>query len=86
MDTKSSASGDLFNVVGFLIAYESGEASPLEVIEGFSHLIRTGQAWTLQGSYGRAARTLIDNGMLTAEGGITDDAIEYLDSLGEYDA
>lgn len=51
-----------FDVVGFIMDYESGEAGETETIEGFQHLIDSGMAWTLQGSYGRTAIALIDAG------------------------
>jgi hypothetical protein len=51
-----------FDLVGFIMALESGEASEEYLIEGFQHLIDTGQAWTLQGVYGRTATRLIEAG------------------------
>lgn len=54
-----------FDVVDFIIKYESGEANNEEIIEGFQHLIDTGAAWNLQGCYGRAAAALIDGGYCT---------------------
>ena len=54
-----------FDIVGFILAFESGEASNDEVIEGFQHLIDTGTVWSLQGSYGRTAQNLIERGLCT---------------------
>ena len=51
-----------FDTVSFIIEFESGEISEEYLIEGFQHLIDTGQAWTLQGFYGRTAAALIDAG------------------------
>ena len=45
--------------------YESGEmGNHHDLLRLFSHLIRTGQAWTLQGEYGRNAKRLIDRGAI----------------------
>ena len=53
------------DIVGFILAFESGEANNDEVIEGFQHLIDTGTVWSLQGSYGRTAQNLIERGLCT---------------------
>lgn len=51
------------DVVGKIMKYESGEMTEIEeVTEFFQHLIDTGSAWTLQGSYGRTAEALIEAG------------------------
>lgn len=60
----------LFDLVGFVMAYEDGELSQEEVIEGFSELIKSGVAWSLQGSYGRMAMNLISAGYLNQAGEI----------------
>ena len=54
----------MYDIVGNIISFEDGELSGIEVLQLFSHLIKTGQCWSLQGSYGRAAATLIEDGYI----------------------
>jgi hypothetical protein len=53
-----------YDVTSAIIAYEQGELSNDEIIELFQYLVDTGLAWSLQGSYGRTARYLIDEGYI----------------------
>jgi hypothetical protein len=55
-----------FDVVGNIMAFEDGELDDDEVIALFQHLVTTGMAWQLQGSYGRTAVALIEAGLVTA--------------------
>ena len=61
-----------------IIAYESGELNDMQTLELFSELIATGFAWSLQGHYGRTASALIDRGLITSEGQITEEAYELI--------
>lgn len=58
------------NLVDHIIEYENGNMVDFETLELFSYLIKSGQAWTLQGHYGRVAKHLIDNGYLDKKGNI----------------
>ena len=53
-----------------IIAYEQGELNGAECVYLFSELVRSGQAWSLQGHYGRTASALIENGILMDNGDI----------------
>ena len=61
-DTKKPNAESDFNTLDFIMAYEGGELDEEGIIKGFQHLIDTGLCWTLQGSYGRMARALIETG------------------------
>jgi len=49
-------------MVQAIIEFEQGEMDDDNIIELFQHLVNTGMAWSLQGSYGRMARDLIEAG------------------------
>ena len=49
--------------IDFIMAYECGEIESHEdLVAGFQAMIDDGTVWSLQGSYGRIARSLIDAG------------------------
>jgi hypothetical protein len=50
------------NRAGKIIAFEQGQLSDTEIIDLFQEMIDDGSVWSLQGTYGRAARSLICNG------------------------
>lgn len=45
-----------------IIAFENGELDEAETVSFFQGLIDSGIVWSLQGSYGRMARALIEEG------------------------
>jgi hypothetical protein len=58
-----------FDLTAQIIAFETGEIETEEqVIELFQHLVDTGLAWQLQGSYGRTAQHLINEGYIRPKG------------------
>jgi hypothetical protein len=59
-----------------IIAFESGELDQQDIFELFAGLVYTGLAWTLQGTYGRTASSLIEAGYITPAGRLTDKALE----------
>jgi len=58
------------NVVDYIMQYEGGELDAPGTLQLFSYLVKTGQAWSLQGAYGRAAKSIIDAGYLDQKGNI----------------
>lgn len=70
-------------IVDDIIAYESGMMDEDTMIEFFQKLVDSGVAWQLQGSYGRQAARLIEQGLVsdwhqrdhaTDHGEVADDA------------
>lgn len=54
-----------FDVLNFVMDFETGELNDEAIIKGFQHLIDSGLAWQLQGMYGRMASALIEEGHCT---------------------
>lgn len=52
------------NIINLMLGWEMGELDEFETCDLFQHLVNTGQAWTLQGSYGRKAQELLDTGLI----------------------
>lgn len=55
-----------YDVVGQVIAYETGELSDDDTVTLFQHLVNTGVAWQLQGHYGRTAQAMLDAGVISS--------------------
>lgn len=47
-----------------IIAYEEGNMTEEEIVEFFRDGVQSGWVWTLQGSYGRMARRLMEQGLI----------------------
>jgi len=58
------------NLTDLIIAYETGELAPENTLKLFAELIKTGNAWILQETYGRVAQGLIDAGYISKTGEI----------------
>ena len=52
----------MMDLVDDIIAYEQGRLENEDIISLFQRLIDSGLCWTLQGSYGRMAMSLIEAG------------------------
>jgi len=68
-----------YDVVSAIIEYEGGSSTDNETLRLFSHLVKTGQAWTLQGHYGRTAKALMDDGYLNKDGSLTKKATDFIE-------
>lgn len=66
----------MIDLLGPIMDYENGELTDDGVIALFSHLIRTGMAWSLQGHYGRTAAALINGGYIDQNGNILDREVD----------
>jgi hypothetical protein len=64
LDHKGNPTLPAYDELANIIAYEQGELEDDAIIELFQHLVDTGLAWKLQGSYGRAAHSLIQAGLV----------------------
>jgi hypothetical protein len=53
------------NITEQLMKYEYNQLTVEEIIQLFQHLVNTGLAWQLQGSYGRTAQSMIDSGIVS---------------------
>lgn len=53
------------DITSLIIAYEQGDLSQEDTIDMFQELVRSGLAWKLQGTYGRTAARLIEDGLVS---------------------
>ena len=63
------------DLVGSIIAYEGGDLDTRDTVKLFAGLIKSGDAWTLQGSYGRTAKAMIEAGVISEAGEIDDQVL-----------
>jgi len=54
------------------------DATAVDTLNAWAYLIKSGAAWALQGSYGRGAQQMIDNGYITKEGEPTQAALDIV--------
>ena len=55
-------------IIDLLVSYEGGTLGVYGILQLFSALIVSGQAWTFQGHYGRTAQRFIDNDIINLKG------------------
>ena len=56
-----------YDCLSAIIKFEEGALDEEDTLALFQHLVDTGLAWSLQGSYGRMAEQLINEGLITAQ-------------------
>lgn len=64
-----------------MMQYEEGTITYQDFIKLFSNLIKSGLCWQLQGFYGRTAKDLIDEGLITEQGRITQLGLTKYDKM-----
>jgi len=52
------------DLVDKIMEFEMGLMDEEAILDLFQELVDTGMAWSLQGSYGRMAKSLIDQGLI----------------------
>lgn len=71
-------------MIDSIIDYENGQLAQEDTVVLFQQLIDNGQAWRLQGHYGRAAHDLIESGLcMLGEVGHNDHYGNYVPSRYE---
>ena len=63
-------SEERLDVFGLMMDFEDGDISKYNFYKLFSYLIKTRQAWRLQGFYGRIAKAIIESGYISNDGTI----------------
>lgn len=56
---------EAYDEIDAIIAYEQGDLDDAATIELFQRLVDNGHAWTLQGHYGRTAKQMIAQGLVS---------------------
>ena len=69
------------NTIEQIIAYETGELDYEGTLNLFSKLIKSGQAWSLQGHYGRTAKQIIELNLISKDGKITQHGLDSIENV-----
>lgn len=67
---------DVFTACSIIEGFSGEESTPQQILEAWAFLIKSGMAFKLQGSYGRGATSMIENGYITKDGEITQAALD----------
>lgn len=55
-------------LISDIVDFEMGSLGDRDSLILFAHLVKSGQAWVMQGYYGRMASSLIKVGLITPQG------------------
>ena len=69
------------DLVTQIMLYESGELDYEDTLNLFSKLIKSGQAWSLQGHYGRTAKQIIELNLISKDGKITQHGLDSIENV-----
>lgn len=74
---------DTYTACAVIEDFADFEPTAADMLDAWALLIKTGQCWSLQGFYGRGASNLIERGLITDTGEITDAGREAIENAGE---
>jgi len=69
------------DLVTQIMLYELGELDYEDTLNLFSKLIKSGQAWSLQGHYGRTAKQIIELNLISKDGKITQHGLDSIENV-----
>jgi hypothetical protein len=76
---------DSYTACAVIEDFADFEPTATDMLDAWAYLIKTGQCWSLQGFYGRGASNLIERGLITKDGEITDAGRDAIADAGEGD-
>lgn len=63
---------DTYTACSIVEGFADFETTAWDEVKAWAYLIKTGHAWRLQGWYGRTANAIIEDGIVTKTGKITE--------------
>lgn len=67
LTTSTPTVPENYDYLTAIIDFETGDLDQDDVLVLFQFLVNTGMAWSLQGSYGRTALALIEQGFISGK-------------------
>ena len=65
-------------LVNQIMDYESGQMNDKQTLKFFSEITKSGLVWQLQGSYGRTAMALVNEGFMDRQGNLSKKATDFI--------